>query len=209
MATWNLESVGAKGYGGGGSYFCARAAKAIIKKKKENRDSQIDKTSIFTDPLFDTVYGQCSSGARREGMKDDIAELVQPTELEQALAVARAAVSNHEHRNGSDGGSRSRGLDYMEREDVQVIFEEPFKSKNSRKSSSGIPLTCLGTGEHAVYVLRVTYNGRQWHVERRYSEFDELDKDIYRTFGSDSSIQLIALPAKVSETWRVCPGPLA
>ena len=35
-----------------------------------------------------------------------------------------------------------------------------------RGGQGGIPLVCLGSGEHAVYVMRVTYNGRRWTVVR-------------------------------------------
>jgi len=64
MATWNLESVGTKGYGGGGSYFCARAAKAILKRKEERDEENYDGIGVFKDPLLDSVYGQCSSTTR-------------------------------------------------------------------------------------------------------------------------------------------------
>ena len=64
MATWNLESVGTKGYGGGGSYLCARAAKAILKSKQQRAEENYDGIGVFKDPLMDSVYGQCSSTTR-------------------------------------------------------------------------------------------------------------------------------------------------
>ena len=84
MATWNLESVGTKGYGGGGSYFCARAAKAILKRKEERDEENYDGIGVFKDPLLDSVYGQCSSTTRplRHTMQDDagdVADLLKPT----------------------------------------------------------------------------------------------------------------------------------
>ena len=84
MATWNLESVGTKGYGGGGSYFCARAAKAILKRKEERDEENYDGIGVFKDPLLDSVYGQCSSTTRpmRPGIQDDpqeIADFLKPT----------------------------------------------------------------------------------------------------------------------------------
>lgn len=84
MATWNLESVGTKGYGGGGSYFCARAAKAILKRKEERDEENYDGIGVFKDPLLDSVYGQCSSTTRplRHTTQDDagdVADLLKPT----------------------------------------------------------------------------------------------------------------------------------
>eukprot|EP00287_Rhodomonas_sp_CCMP768_P029207 CAMPEP_0202829758 /NCGR_PEP_ID=MMETSP1389-20130828/15727_1 /ASSEMBLY_ACC=CAM_ASM_000865 /TAXON_ID=302021 /ORGANISM="Rhodomonas sp., Strain CCMP768" /LENGTH=189 /DNA_ID=CAMNT_0049503351 /DNA_START=69 /DNA_END=635 /DNA_ORIENTATION=+ len=55
----------------------------------------------------------------------------------------------------------------------------------------------MGSGEHAVYVLKVSYNGRRWSVQRRYSEFDEVDKALVRAFGKDPDVKLPALPSKV------------
>jgi hypothetical protein len=56
---------------------------------------------------------------------------------------------------------------------------------------------CIGAGEHTVYVLQVIYNGRRWSVERRYSEFDMLDREMQRMWAFDPSVRLGELPSKV------------
>lgn len=94
MATWNLESVGTKGYGGGGSYFCARAAKAILKRKDERDAENYDGIGVFKDPLLDSVYGQCSSTTRpmRPGVQDDpndVADLFKPNGARICRLLAR------------------------------------------------------------------------------------------------------------------------
>lgn len=43
----------------------------------------------------------------------------------------------------------------------------------------------------------ITYNGRKWEVERRYSEFDDLDKELLRIYGRDSAVRILVLPSKV------------
>lgn len=75
------------------------------------------------------------------------------------------------------------------------MFEEPFTSRGGRKT--GLPLVCIGSGEHTVYVLQVIYNGRRWSVERRYSEFDMLDRELHRMWAFDPSVRLGELPSKV------------
>ena len=107
MATWNLESVGTKGYGGGGSYFCARAAKAILKRKEERDEENYDGIGVFKDPLLDSVYGQCSSTTRpmRQNIQDDpndVADLLKPTGLyDLTFVVATAARDNHATPDGT------------------------------------------------------------------------------------------------------------
>ena len=44
---------------------------------------------------------------------------------------------------------------------------------------------------------QVIYNGRRWSVERRYSEFDMLDKELQRMWAFDPSVRLGELPSKV------------
>eukprot|EP00291_Cryptomonas_curvata_P008132 CAMPEP_0172187852 /NCGR_PEP_ID=MMETSP1050-20130122/21580_1 /TAXON_ID=233186 /ORGANISM="Cryptomonas curvata, Strain CCAP979/52" /LENGTH=241 /DNA_ID=CAMNT_0012862245 /DNA_START=201 /DNA_END=922 /DNA_ORIENTATION=+ len=195
MATWNLESVGTKGYGGGGSYFCARAARAFLKQREEH-DSDLlkDGSGIFKDPLMDTVYGQCTSSTRAAALAADAAqiqELGRMNELEQALAAARAYC---QHEGSRTAASRESSSDRFG-EEVHVVFEEPFTARSGRHGG-GIPLVCLGSGEHAVYVMRVTYNGRRWTVERRFSEFDDLDKELTRLFSRDPSVRLSHFPSK-------------
>ncbi|EKX33809.1 hypothetical protein GUITHDRAFT_119980 [Guillardia theta CCMP2712] len=203
MATWNLESVGTKGYGGGGNYFCARAAKAFLKKQGEKEAENYDGVGVFKDPLYDTVYGQCTSSTRPVKLdnKDAVSSLFQPTELEQALAVARASCQqnngSHSRHNGNcNGHSRHRDPERNSLENVEVTFEEPFVQRGGRKGGS-MPLVCLGSGEHVVYVLQVGYNGRRWSVERRYREFDLLDKELQRVWGREPSVRLAEFPSKV------------
>ena len=121
-------------------------------------------------------------------------------ELEQALAAARAAHGKDKSkRNGmgghSPGGEPSRRGPGDQTEDIQVVFEEPFTTRGGRKG--GMPLVCIGSGEHTVYVLQVIYNGRRWSVERRYSEFDMLDREMQRMWAFDPSVRLGELPSKV------------
>jgi hypothetical protein len=37
---------------------------------------------------------------------------------------------------------------------VQVVFEEPFTSRGGRKTA--MPLVCLGSGEHTIFVIKVS-----------------------------------------------------
>jgi len=76
------------------------------------------------------------------------------TDLEQALAAARAQHGRNKSRANGDVGASRRGPGDRA-EDIQVIFEEPFTSRGGRKGSS--PLVCMGSGEHTVYVLQVCY----------------------------------------------------
>jgi len=45
-------------------------------------------------------------------------------------------------------------LNMTQAEEIQVMFEEPFTSRGGRKGVA-IPLVCMGSGEHTVYVLQV------------------------------------------------------
>lgn len=200
MASWNLESVGTKGYGGGGSYFCARAAKSFLKRKEEADAENYDGVGVFRDPLMDSVYGQCSSTTRpqRQSAQDDqhsVSHLLKPTELEQALAAARAQHGKNKGNDACDGAS-SRRTHEDQTEEIHVVFEEPFTSRGGRKGG-GISLVCMGSSEHTVYVLQITCNARRWSVERRYSEFDMLARDLQRVWASDPSVSLGELPSKV------------
>jgi hypothetical protein len=245
MATWNLESVGTKGYGGGGSYFCARAAKAILKRKEERDEENYDGIGVFKDPLLDSVYGQCSSTTRplRQSMQDDphdVADLLKPTGTSRMISRAMARYSTvlrreitlshaiacrshtrchahaqswsrpwqlHEHSTARTRLSQTATETHMEQvrksntlrvhgrkshvnsrmrmrnwhshcrtfvaasrrvpgdgaEDIQVVFEEPFTSRGGRKGV-GIPLVCIGSGEHTVYVLQVTFAHTHVHA---------------------------------------------
>lgn len=49
-----------------------------------------------------------------------------------------------------------------------------------------------------VWCAQVIYNGRRWSVERRYSEFDMLDKELQRMWAFDPTVRLGELPSKVS-----------
>eukprot|EP00960_Hanusia_phi_P072013 767687-Hanusia_phi.AAC.1 len=320
MATWNLESVGTKGYGGGGNYFCARAAKAFLKKKgekeAENYDGplppfmlmlasdELEGVGVFKDPLYDTVYGQCTSSTRpvKTDSKDSVSSLFQPTELEQALAVARASCqvtsscssssscsfsrvflmdlaqqSNgvHTKQNGhTNGQSRHRDPERNSLESVQVKRRgrgrrrrgggqaggskeiQPRGTKGRVNTSRvlgqwgacGVRAAgsaerkggrgqgggggdegigdgtegggrgggqrglgvCMGEGKgggederkwerggEKLRSAQVEYNGRRWSVERRYREFDLLDKELQRVWGREASVRLAEFPSKV------------
>ncbi|KAJ1487098.1 hypothetical protein T484DRAFT_1787686 [Baffinella frigidus] len=187
MASWNLESVGTKGLGGGGGYICGKVARSWIQKKKTDQRANYDGVGIFQDPLMDSVYGQCTSSTRAGVPRPEgIEELLKPTDLELALAEARASA---------------------------VVFGEAFTSRRGRKVKAS-PLACLGGGEHTMFVIKpprprppssdavsalVLYNGRGWSVERRFSEFDELDKELAPLPARDGPEELARLPA--------CDGP--
>ena len=205
MSSWTLESVGTKGYGGGGSYLCARAAKSFLKRKKEADAENYDGVGVFRDPLLDSVYGQCSSTTRpsttrpqRQSAQDDpysVSDLLKPTELEQALAAARAQHVKNKSFDSCSGAARRR-TPQDQAEEIHVVFQEPFTSRGGRKDG-GLSLVCLGSGEHTVYVLQVTCNARRWSVERRYSEFDMLDRELQRVWAADPAVSLGELPSKV------------
>ena len=119
---------------------------------------------------------------RRE-VRDDIADLIKPNELEEALAMARASchhqvlhplpgrhAQTETHAEYSSESSIAFALQDAHRaeqrssrsahanaghgyEEVKVTFEKTFTSKDSR-GGKGIPLVCIGTSEHAVYVMR-------------------------------------------------------
>eukprot|EP00290_Baffinella_frigidus_P036726 CAMPEP_0180320442 /NCGR_PEP_ID=MMETSP0988-20121125/35576_1 /TAXON_ID=697907 /ORGANISM="non described non described, Strain CCMP2293" /LENGTH=84 /DNA_ID=CAMNT_0022306171 /DNA_START=99 /DNA_END=350 /DNA_ORIENTATION=- len=83
MASWNLESVGTKGLGGGGGYICGKVARSWIQKKKTDQRANYDGVGIFQDPLMDSVYGQCTSSTRAGVPRPEgIEELLKPTDLE-------------------------------------------------------------------------------------------------------------------------------
>ena len=93
MSSWTLESVGTKGYGGGGSYLCARAAKSFLKRKKEADAENYDGVGVFRDPLLDSVYGQCSSTTRPSTTRPQRQSAKHPAST-LSLQTARMAISS-------------------------------------------------------------------------------------------------------------------
>jgi len=55
---------------------------------------------------------------------------------------------------GDDVAPGARSRSKRQGEDVQVVFEEPFTSRGGRKTA--MPLVCLGSGEHTIFVIKVS-----------------------------------------------------
>mmetsp|Transcript_23369 Transcript_23369/g.46913 ORF Transcript_23369/g.46913 Transcript_23369/m.46913 type:complete len:161 (-) Transcript_23369:178-660(-) len=83
---------------------------------------------------------------------------------------------------------RSKGLKEGE-DDVRVYLMEPYNVRGKDR------LLCF-VSEHTLYPMTVVFNEKKWSLEKRFSEFAELDSQLDEAFKSDDDIVLPEFPPK-------------
>mmetsp|Transcript_26761 Transcript_26761/g.41868 ORF Transcript_26761/g.41868 Transcript_26761/m.41868 type:complete len:160 (-) Transcript_26761:98-577(-) len=83
---------------------------------------------------------------------------------------------------------RTKGLADGE-DDVRVFFKDPYNVRGKDR------LLCF-VSEHTKYPFVVVYNDAKWNLEKRFSEFAELDSRLDELYKNDDNIVLPEFPPK-------------
>jgi len=83
---------------------------------------------------------------------------------------------------------RSKGLKEGE-DDIRVYLMEPYNVRGKDR------LLCF-VSEHTLYPMTVVFNEKKWSLEKRFSEFAELDNLLDDQFKNDDNIVLPEFPPK-------------
>jgi len=94
-----------------------------------------------------------------------------------------------EHEPSLERGKfRSKGLKEGE-DDVRVFFKEPHNVRGKDR------LLCF-VSEHTRYPFVVVYNDAKWNLEKRFSDFAELDAQLDEAFKNNEDVVLPEFPPK-------------
>jgi len=80
---------------------------------------------------------------------------------------------------------RTKGLADGE-DDVRVFFKDPYNVRGKDR------LLCF-VSEHTKYPFVVVYNDAKWNLEKRFSEFAELDSRLDELYKNDDNI-VVSMP---------------
>lgn len=86
------------------------------------------------------------------------------------------------------GKFRSKGLKEGD-DDVRCFFKEPHNVRGKDR------LLCF-VSEHTRYPFVVVYNDAKWNLEKRFSDFAELDGQLDEEFKNDEDVTLPEFPPK-------------
>jgi hypothetical protein len=105
-----------------------------------------------------------------------------------AIIGSAGAHAREKEESLERGKYRTKGLKEGE-DDVRVFFREPHNVRGRDR------LLCF-VGEHTRYPFCVMYNDEKWNMEKRFSEFAELDRQLDEIYKGDSKVQLPEFPPK-------------